>query len=714
VQAAHSQGTVREPPPSSELLQNATGANDAFAAVGRYQGASTCTGSLIDPSGSGASEAKAWLLTAGHCISLEPYGVIRNQPSTAEVQFHYFIDTPDRRVTGRSRAIGWSTMKSTDLALVELDATLGDLLAHGIRPLRLAARTPEAGRSVFWTGISGSPIPAELQFLRRGRCTRGREVQLLEGPWIWNDVLSNDCPDLYRGASGSPLFDAESGEVIGVIGTSTLMNFAQGPDYDCQVNRPCVVRAGGTVMEKDTSYAAPVRDIVQCFDRVNNLEVERPGCPLDPGVQLTVRSVPIEVRPEADGNPATWDAALSGSQRRYAYKHFPAGEGECGSAAGYSAPIPVAVAPMIRDPIGGNNGYYMLCVVAGDSASMDSSWQQPVHASVRFKRLDSQPPAVGVDYQLEEIVNGYRLLLSSTAGDGPSGLGVSTFKRGPPSATDCSDPRDYRVQTSIPHVIRTSDMPARICSKLSDKAGNTADPAVFDFGAPAMLPDAMRNGASLERGSVAAGGTFRVDTFNLTDRAEFSTTPVMTLAGVRMAVVDSAGRTLPVPMTTAGPLYLEAVMPDSAAPGRGTVVVQPPQGASVSQTVMIGRTAPGLYFDIRTATPSGYASDRDGNLFLLGGCSGRECYITHLPLSSTPGGLDFVLYGTGLRGSPRSVWLRIGTHTVGSMEVRPHADIVGVDELYFHLPRDFPLRLYQVISAETPDGASNHLWLYLE
>ena len=173
---------AQEPPPSSELLQNANGANDVFAGVGQFRGSSTCTGSLIDPSGSGAPGAKAWMLTAGHCISLEPYGIIRNQPSTATVQFNFFIDTPDRRLTVRSRATGWSTMKGKDLALVELDATLGDLHASGIRPLQLAMAPPKAGLPVFWTGISGSPIPSEVQFLRLGRCTLGNLVQLLEDP----------------------------------------------------------------------------------------------------------------------------------------------------------------------------------------------------------------------------------------------------------------------------------------------------------------------------------------------------------------------------------------------------------------------------------------------------------------------------------------------------------------------------------------------------
>src|SRR5262249_49345365 len=302
------------------------------------------------PSTLGAPDAKAWLLTAGHCISLEPYGIIRNQPLTAQVQFHFFIDTPQRRVTVRTRATGWSTMKGVDLALVELSATLGDLAAQGIRPLRLASFEPQAGRAVFWTGISSSPIPPEMQFLRRGQCTMGNKVLLIEGPWIWSGDLSNDCPDLYAGASGAPLFDEATGEVTGVIGTTTILNFEQGPDFDCQINRPCVIGPKGPVMERDTSYTSPVQGISRCFDQVNSLDPGRPGCPLDPGFQLTVQSGANEVQPEADGRPTTWGARLSGSQSSYSYKRFRAGEDTCGSLSGYSPPTLVANAPVISDP----------------------------------------------------------------------------------------------------------------------------------------------------------------------------------------------------------------------------------------------------------------------------------------------------------------------------------------------------------------------------
>jgi uncharacterized protein (TIGR03437 family) len=704
---------VQEPPGSSELLPNADSRNDAFAGVGQFRGPLTCTGSLIDPSGSGATDSKAWLLTAGHCISLEPYGVIRNQPLTAQVTFNFFVDTPPaNRVAVRTRATGWATMKGIDLALVELDATLGDLSAQGIRPLRLARSATEAGRAVFWTGVSGSPIPPELQFVRLGRCTLGADVQLLEGSWIWNADLSNNCPDLYAGASGSPLFDAGTSEIIGVISTSTLLNFEKGPDYDCQVNRPCVIRRGVTAMQRDTSYAADVQGVLQCFDQTNALDLQRPGCLLDPGFQLTVQSGANEVQPETGGKPAAWDARLSGTQLYYSYKTFRAGRDTCGSLSGYSVPALVASAPVISDPVGREDGYYFLCVIAGDTSSFDSSWQQPSHASTRFKRLDGQSPRIPVDYEIEQLANAYRLVFD-TGGGGTSDLGFALEKRGPLPAIDCDDPGNYRFQISIPDMIRPADYPTRICVKISDKAGNFAVPAVFDFGPPALLPNAARNGASLARGEVAPGSVFRVDTFNLTNVSASSPTPVPDLAGVRMFIVETAGRSLPVPMTVAGPLFLQAVMPLDASLGPAAIIVQPPEGPSLSQPVRITRTAPGLFSDGGGDVPNGFASDSNGNAYPLVTCLAGTCYVTQLPLSSTPGGLDFVLYATGFRAVREPVRIRLGTHTLHGVHVRPHPDIAGVDELHFHLPQDFPLRLYQPVSAETPGGESNHLWIYL-
>jgi len=60
------------------------------------------------------------------------------------------------------------------------------------------------------------------------------------------------------------------------------------------------------------------------------------------------------------------------------------------------------------------------------------------------------------------------------------------------------------------------------------------------------------------------------------------------------------------------------------------------------------------------------------------------------------------------------VKLRLGTHTLDLIDVRPHPGIAGLDEVRFHLPQDYPLHLYQIVAVETPDGTSNSLWIYLK
>ena len=153
-------------------------------------------------------------------------------------------------------------------------------------------------------------------------------------------------------------------------------------------------------------------------------------------------------------------------------------------------------------------------------------------------------------------------------------------------------------------------------------------------------------------------------------------------------------------------------MPLGLSPGQATVIVQPPQGPPLSQMFTIRRTSPGLYSGFGSPVSGGFAFDSKGNVFPLVTCStNQNCTDTQLPLSSTPSGLDFVLYGTGFRAGLAR--LRIGTHTVtGHVSYRPGS--AGVNQLHFHLAQDFPLRLYQAVMAHTMDGDSNVILIYLK
>jgi uncharacterized protein (TIGR03437 family) len=286
---------------------------------------------------------------------------------------------------------------------------------------------------------------------------------------------------------------------------------------------------------------------------------------------------------------------------------------------------------------------------------------------------------------------------------------------GPAAATDCSDPRGYTIPIWPPRLISPSEFPTRVCWQISDKAGNFMDPVAFDFGPPTILPSALRNGASLTRAAASPGSVLRVDTFNLTSTVEYSSTPVSTLAGVRMSLLDGSGRTLPVPLTAAGPMWVEAVLPDSTVPGGATLVVQPSEGPDLYQQVTILKAAPGLFPDVSGGAPLGYASDARGRIMIFSNCPpARGCTANILPVASTPGGLDFVLYGTGLRNLTDHPRVRIGAHTVNAVSMTPNPDYAGVEELRFHLSQDFPLHLFQAISVETGNAHSNYLWIRLE
>ncbi len=50
---------------------------------------------------------------------------------------------------------------------------------------------------------------------------------------------------------------------------------------------PGALGATGPVMQRNTSYASAVEGLAACFDQANGLDPARPGCPLDPGLQLT-------------------------------------------------------------------------------------------------------------------------------------------------------------------------------------------------------------------------------------------------------------------------------------------------------------------------------------------------------------------------------------------------------------------------------------------
>lgn len=681
-------------PPSSLLLSNASGQNQAFAAVGRLHANSSCTAFLIEPESSSPG-SPAYALTAGHCVSREPYAVIANQPAGYTIDFNYFADTRDAAVTVGATTVVWSTMKGTDLALLQLDATIGALQARGLRGFRLFPGPLTQGASVFWVGAPAVNFPAERAFLRRGECSALGSTALIEAARLWHDEIRNDCPDVYGGASGSPLFDAASGRVAGVIGTTTNLSSNGGPDFDCFENRPCAVTPSGPAVESDTSYAAPVSPLSGCFDASGLAAPFLPACGLDPGFELAIDvNRRTAAPPRTNGELTRWDARLSGTLPYYAYKTVRLGLDDCRNPAGYSKPILLSFSPTIFDPIGRQEGHYLLCVVAGSTPSIGASWQSFDFPSLRRMRVDALPPALPPGFEVDPADDGYRLTVSSV----PPAVSSLQYKAGHPFSTDCTSPAAYRPYLAAPIFVPRSAFPQRLCLRYADDAGNAAPPLVFFFNTPVIQPFGLRNGASLERTlTLSPGSLFRLDGIELTAHGE-----------PRLELTDASGRTRVLPLAGLQPVFLEARIPEDTPSGRARLELRPPVGLPSALDIDIAPSAPGLFrADFSSSGPPlGYFASPTLPASPLAQCQPGSVSCAFLSVPAGAEETDVVLFGTGLPRDLASVSL--GTETVHVVSSGPVPAWPGLDELRLRLPPYFPLRGYQRLQA---GGAS--VWLLL-
>jgi hypothetical protein len=609
------------------------------------------------------------------------------------IDFNYFADTRNAFLRIRATRVAWATMKGIDLAVLELEGTLGDLAGKGLKPHPLAAASPLAGAPVWWAGMPSTFIPPGESYLRRGTCSAGGITTLIEARWLWYDQIRSDCPDAYGGASGSPLFDS-SGSVAGIIGTTTSLSLAGGPDYDCYQNRPCAVTGSEPLVEPDTSYSSPVAHLAACFN--NGVFSLSGGCPLDNGVQLIPDAGGVvATMPEVDGHPPRWNVRLTGDLPYYAWKQVPIAAADCRDPNGYSQPIALASAPVITADLDRREGDYLLCVVAGPTPAIGGSWQPFRNPAVVRRSVDAQPLIAIPDYSLGYTGLAYRL----TFNDFAPAVGLAISKRGNPGAVDCYDSDGYRPMISVPPVVFPRDFPHRICVWLADKAGNQSPPMQFDFGPPALVPFPLSNTASHIRvTAVAPGSLFRVDAIELTSSPAFSSRPVGELSGIRADITDSAGVRRPVLLNEVHQAGLGALMP-AAALGPARLVIRLPDGKELPLDMEVGAVSPGIFAAdfSRPGPPLGYldVSGTLSPLFLCGG-PGTGCRLSEVSWDRSKS-VELFLYGTGF--GPGPVTAKVGSEVVEVLAVESDPDWPGITSMRIRLPSGFGLRGYQILQV---------------
>ncbi len=441
-----------------QLLTNAGGENEQFSGVASLRGSSSCTGFLVD---TGVAEAPATLVTNGHCVGIWDSStvLVDDESAPMTVSFRSFVDTVDEVVEVQSTSTRWATMRGTDLAVVELDRTLGELQAQGISAYPLAPLAP-VGAPITVVGVPTSGVPADETFLRRVDCTVLREpVRLLEWRWIWDGSQPNDCRGIVGGHSGSPVFDA-SGAVVAIINTTTI---GAPPGGECDLGRPCELVGDEPSQMRDTSYAQPVDVLSGCI--VAGRFALGDGCALEAPDGVSVEQLSIYGR-----SPWTWSAEVSpGSFDEVALKVGPITTTDCREADGYGEPAPPAP---VDEPLPDAEGTVLLCV-AGARADGSLSLAQ---AGFARATTDLTPPGgpseLGRSGSSEE---GYFAEPSFN----PPDLSDFLLAYGPLDATDCADESQYFRYRRVPLMIEPSELPVKVCVIGFDNATNETEPVEF-------------------------------------------------------------------------------------------------------------------------------------------------------------------------------------------------------------------------------------------
>jgi uncharacterized protein (TIGR03437 family) len=662
---------------ASTLIQPDSADARRFSGVGRIPG---CTAFLMRPSGSTAS-SPAYVMTSGHCVDLAANDVILNRAETTRtIQFGLLKDASREPLRVRSRRVLYSTMKSVDLAILELDTTLGALESEGLTPLVLGRGEAASSAAVEWAGLPSIGIPPGDSFLRTGACTASGTVGVLEWRWLWHGQIRHDCSDMSGGASGSPLIDRASGAVIGIIGTTNVGNLAPSSDGLCGRNDPCELEGGQSVWRRNSSYATPVTAAVACFDASGSFQLTAAGCGLDPGTQARVRETRLSARPGQ-----SWNAAVtSDSLLFFRYKIFAQGSGSCADESGYGPPE--AIPGRVSNPLPDREGRYFLCITAGATPVPDAAWQQPRFASVLHLRLDGTPPAEVPRFTLWQDSNGFTFIPNANLA---TGIAVKTDTAG---TSTCADLSTYRRIYPVPWFIPGASA-RRLCLIVEDGAGNAGKPWEVDFENPSIFPDSVYASAGYAPGRASPGSWISIFGVNLTGLEPGS--------GTRVFARVSGARDIDLRVGYAVLGQVNALLPDDIPPGEAEIVVAPPGRNPVRAPFRIEAAVPGIFTADGRAFSFGaiLGVAGDGTLHPAMVCDSRGC--ERRPID---GIREFLIYASGL-GNSGPPAASFSEQPVDVLDVR-RGVFPGVDQVRVRMPAELRLRGYIPIRLKAGSAES--------
>lgn len=348
------EGAINESP--SKALQNSQNFYELWSGVGqlRLESGDTCSAVLLDTRNrQGLATGPAYLLTSGHCVFFQ-YGSARlNLPLNAQITFHYFHDTPQRQRRYNVHTAQWSSLAGTDLAVLEVNASLATLIRAGINPLKLADHNAHQSHDVLNVGAPDGFIENGL---RMSACAEQTAGSFIDHPGVFPLALQNRC-DLHPGSSGSPMLDRGTNKITGIVSKVRDLRSAPVP-LECEPSSTCDVGPfnysySANFLHKCFVDGVFTSDAAQCLLSAGDITVMEPW---------KVKSQVFKTQNESGQIVLpTWDFRFAIEAPFYRYKTVRDAR-DCQDPRHFSTNIDSQEA-YINDDIGPQNGAHALCII---------------------------------------------------------------------------------------------------------------------------------------------------------------------------------------------------------------------------------------------------------------------------------------------------------------------------------------------------------------
>lgn len=422
--------------------------SSALTGIGRLrtdQG-SYCTASLIDTrtSAEAPNNSPAYIITSQRCLntdSLNNYryrgGTQQSLPIQGTVYFKHFQNTLGRLNEHALKEITWQSDAGSNIAVIELKASLSQLIKEGIKPLKLANVAPLMGTDVITLGI------ASTRNLYATQCTQLDSVDIAHHPWVGINLLANQCADLTLGGRGGPVLNKATLELISLVVAS---NHGSKSSDKCLDGAPCELVDGMSRWRPDTHYAHPVSFLNHCFTQ-GKFAADTPECDLYqlPSVSIKPSDYPasrllekLSTQPLPEPDAFTLPVTISTPRYRYKYTHTAQ---ECHSGAHYSTLLESKDATLTFT-LNNRLGLHLICIVGIDPASASISSAQMKAATIIAIDRYSATPALPPNVKTGDLLLYDESYTALWEHNSPFFEHYET-KFGPYTTTDCSNPEGY-------------------------------------------------------------------------------------------------------------------------------------------------------------------------------------------------------------------------------------------------------------------------------